>query len=238
MEPWAPDGRSASLGHTHTHTHALKNGTITHFLTFYLFTYLLTYLLAYLLTCLLTYLHVQVGAGLPLDALKKGTIVEWVCPYKLEGPEIPPLLDALSRNSSLVKLDMAPSGITWTGSGAAGAPLLEQMSQSAAPLSSLESLVISSQCGGSQCGYQIPVRRLRMGSEVAMGALVEAPFFSAGGPWRQEIDFIAALLRRSSNLTVYAYETDSPHMHMTAATELQPDCHGPRLVHRHRCICI
>ena len=27
----------------------------------------------------------EVGAGLPLDALKKGTIVEWKCPYTLEG---------------------------------------------------------------------------------------------------------------------------------------------------------
>ena len=42
----------------------------------------------------------EVGAGLPLDALKKGTIVEWACPYKLEGPEIAPLLDALGTTTS------------------------------------------------------------------------------------------------------------------------------------------
>ena len=48
----------------------------------------------------------EVGAGLPLDALKKGSIVEWKCPYQLEGPEIPPLIDALCRNMSLTHLDV------------------------------------------------------------------------------------------------------------------------------------
>ena len=42
----------------------------------------------------------NVGAGLPLDALKKGTIVDWACPYKLDPSEIQPLLDALSKNGS------------------------------------------------------------------------------------------------------------------------------------------
>ena len=30
----------------------------------------------------------QVGAGLPLDALKKGAIIEFTCPYKLETTEV------------------------------------------------------------------------------------------------------------------------------------------------------
>lgn len=34
----------------------------------------------------------QVGAGLPLDALKKGAINRFVCPYRLGEAEIPPLL--------------------------------------------------------------------------------------------------------------------------------------------------
>ena len=57
----------------------------------------------------------EVGAGLPLDALKKGAIVEWACPYKLQGHEISPLLDALGRNSSLVRLDLSRSGLRWSG---------------------------------------------------------------------------------------------------------------------------
>ena len=34
----------------------------------------------------------NVGAGLPLDALKKGAIVQWACPYKLEEAEVCVLL--------------------------------------------------------------------------------------------------------------------------------------------------
>lgn len=89
----------------------------------------------------------DVGAGLPLDALKKGTIVDWKCPYKLEGPEVAPLLDALARNSSLTKLDLTASGLTWSGVGAMGAPLLENISQNPATLGALKSLKISSDSG-------------------------------------------------------------------------------------------
>ena len=85
----------------------------------------------------------EVGAGLPLDALKKGTIVEWTCPYLLQGPEISPLLDALASNNSLVHLDLTLSGLSWTGYDATGGPLLESMSQSSAALSGLRTLVIS-----------------------------------------------------------------------------------------------
>ena len=34
----------------------------------------------------------HVGAGLPLDALKKGSIVEWACTYRLDKAEVPPLI--------------------------------------------------------------------------------------------------------------------------------------------------
>ena len=43
----------------------------------------------------------NVGAGLPLDALKKGTIVKWTCEYELGSEEVKPLLDALSKNGSV-----------------------------------------------------------------------------------------------------------------------------------------
>ena len=48
----------------------------------------------------------NVGAGLPLDALKKSAIVSWVCPYELDDAEVSPLIDALGRNSSLTHLDV------------------------------------------------------------------------------------------------------------------------------------
>ena len=35
----------------------------------------------------------NVGAGLPLDAIKKGAITKWTCPYELNEAEVPrPLL--------------------------------------------------------------------------------------------------------------------------------------------------
>ena len=53
----------------------------------------------------------NVGHGLPLDALKKGTIVEWSCSYRLADGEVAPLLDALIKNSSLVAWG-GPASIT------------------------------------------------------------------------------------------------------------------------------
>ena len=39
----------------------------------------------------------NVGAGLPLDALRKGAITSWACPYELSDEEIPSLIDALAQ---------------------------------------------------------------------------------------------------------------------------------------------
>ena len=49
----------------------------------------------------------NVGHGLPLDALKKGSIVEWSCAYRLSSGEVLPLIDALIKNSSLARLHLA-----------------------------------------------------------------------------------------------------------------------------------
>lgn len=76
----------------------------------------------------------NVGAGLPLDALKKGTISTWACPYHLDEEEVPPLLDALGKNSSLVHLDMSESGLKWSDPDAPGWPLLETMNKKAASM--------------------------------------------------------------------------------------------------------
>lgn len=94
----------------------------------------------------------EVGAGLPLDALKKGAIVEWACPYLLAGPEISPLLDALGKNTSLTHLDMTRSGLTWSGANATGGPLLENMATStgacarSATIPSCTTAVFASDC--------------------------------------------------------------------------------------------
>ena len=130
----------------------------------------------------------QVGAGLPLDALKKGTIVDWSCPYKLDSSEIQPLLDALSKNGSLTYLSLANSGITWTGSNATGLPLVEKMAHSASPLSSLETMVIRDN------GYRMPIAKLRE-RETALSAIRAASFFTGDGPRTEEVLFIAELLR-------------------------------------------
>ena len=57
----------------------------------------------------------HVGFGLPLDALKKGTITEWSCTYHLADGEVSPLLDALIKNSSLSRLHLAAAGLDWSG---------------------------------------------------------------------------------------------------------------------------
>ena len=75
----------------------------------------------------------NVGAGLPLDALKKGAMTAWACPYHLHDSEVPPLLDALSKNASLTHLDLSRSGITWDGADASGMGLLETMSKQPSP---------------------------------------------------------------------------------------------------------
>ena len=57
----------------------------------------------------------NVGAGLPLDALKKGAITSWTCPYELTTAEISPLLDALCKNASLTYLDLRSNEIPALG---------------------------------------------------------------------------------------------------------------------------
>ena len=42
----------------------------------------------------------QVGAGLPLDAIKKGSITSWKCQYEISDQEITSLVDALGKNES------------------------------------------------------------------------------------------------------------------------------------------
>ena len=99
----------------------------------------------------------QVGAGLPLDAIKKGAILEFTCSYTLEDVEIMPLLDALSKNASIIHLDLSVSGIIWNGPKATGAPLIEAIHHGPAALSELETFKIT-----ESNDYVIPIQTLRL----------------------------------------------------------------------------
>ena len=77
------------------------------------------------------------SVSVPLDAIQRGSILDWRCPYELDAAEIPPLLDALAKNLSLCQLDLGLSGISWEGPSASGAPLLEALARDHAALAGL-----------------------------------------------------------------------------------------------------
>ena len=136
----------------------------------------------------------HVGAGLPLDALKKGSIVDWACSYTLEKAEVPPLLDALIKNTSLGRLNLAESGLTWDASGSAS-PLVDAMKSSSSALSGLEVLVLS-----KESGCELPIAELRAGPERAFAALENLNFYTPrGGAWFTDIMVCGDLLRTSPN---------------------------------------
>lgn len=139
----------------------------------------------------------NVGAGLPLDALKKGAIVDWTCPYELAPPEISPLIDALGRNASLVNLDLSPSGMGWDGPGSTGEPLINMMAKFPAALSGLRTMTIC-----AQSRYAIPVGQLRSGGVNALSTLRAKRFFTSGGPRRKEVLFMGDLMRHNRDPNV------------------------------------
>lgn len=142
----------------------------------------------------------HVGFGLPLDALKKGTIVEWSCTYSLADGEVPPLIDALIKNSSLTRLHLGGAGLEWNGPEASkersGAPLVEAMAADPHVLEALGSFVVS-----TESGFEIPVAQLRKGGDEGLRALRETKLFSRGGPRRVEILLMSDLLRRNRRKT-------------------------------------
>lgn len=131
----------------------------------------------------------NVGAGMPLDALKKGAIVEWECPYRLDVSEVQPLLDALSKNTSLTYLHLGISGITWSGPNAEGMFLIELMAKFPSTLAGLKKLVIRPR------GYEMPIEKLREAPE-ALAALRSGRFFAPDGPRREEVLFMGELSRK------------------------------------------
>ena len=54
----------------------------------------------------------NVGAGLPLDAIKSGSISRWGCSYMISDKEVVSLVDALGKNASLERLDLSKAGLS------------------------------------------------------------------------------------------------------------------------------
>ena len=185
---------SCTRKRTHTHPRAPHGRTqqpVSHHIPFHHHT--LTVGIS--ITTKITHLW-HVGHGLPLDALKKGTITEWSCNYRLADGEVMPLLDALSKNTSLSRLNLAEAGLEWMGPESSkersGAPLIDAMVASHTALAELQHFVVS-----ASSAYEIPVGRLRKGGDEAIGALREAHLMQRGGPRRLEILMMADLLRKN-----------------------------------------
>ncbi len=132
----------------------------------------------------------NVGEGLPLDALQKGSIVDWSCAYRLDPAEVLPLLDALEANLSLVRLDLSQSGLEWDGPRASGAPLIAAMARDRTALAGLQALTIS-----HVTRLEMPIDQVREGGEPALAALGRVPFLVPGGALAPEILFMGDLLR-------------------------------------------
>ena len=100
----------------------------------------------------------DVGAGLPLDALKKGSIVDWACTYVLNKAEIPPLIDALGKNTSLSRLNLAKAGFEWDHAGGSASPIVEALNKEPTALAGLHKLVIN-----DVNEFEIPMGEIRGG---------------------------------------------------------------------------
>lgn len=136
----------------------------------------------------------NVGYGLPLDAIKSGSISEWKCQYDISDQEIVSLVDALGKNSSLVRLDLSLAGMEWRPpvvreTRSAISTLLKVINADEKALEELQTVVIS-----EKARWEIPVGTLRSGPEAALKALSETPFFQPGGPGREEMHAMFELL--------------------------------------------
>ena len=166
----------------------------------------------------------HVGFGLPLDALIRGTIVEWSCRHHLADGEVPPLLDALTKNSSLTRLDLTLAGFDWDGSDAqperSGMPLIEAMHGDPRCLAELKWLVVLAKPRHARA-YVIPVAQLRAGGKEALEALRSGkPLLRPGGPRRVELLLMADLMRRNRRTTaVKASEVETSASSVMALLE-------------------
>ena len=136
----------------------------------------------------------NVGAGLPLDAIKSGSITSWGCSYEISDQEVVSLVDALGKNDSLERLDLSLAGFEWMPpikreERSALSTLLEVMNAEDSALESLEALIIS-----KKSRWEIPVGALRSGPEKALNVMLATPFLSEGGPLREEMHAMFELL--------------------------------------------
>ena len=111
----------------------------------------------------------NVGAGLPLDAIKSGSITAWGCSYEISDQEVVSLVDALGKNDSLERLDLSIAGFEWMPpvkreERSAISTLLTVMNGDDKALESLEKLIIS-----QTTRFEIPVLDLRSGPEKVHG---------------------------------------------------------------------
>ena len=165
----------------------------------------------------------NVGHGLPLDAIKSGSITGWKCQcvrlrmqhvtrraqlrgacmhmnrYEISDEELVSLVDALGKNDSLERLDLSLAGFEWLPpvkreERSAISTLLQVMNADSGALESCETLVIS-----QTTNWPLPVGKLRSGPEAAIKALNEVPFLSKGGPEREEMHAMFELLCKNRN---------------------------------------
>ena len=141
----------------------------------------------------------NVGAGLPLDAIKSGSITSWKCQYEISDLEVVSLVDALGKNDSLEKLDLSLAGFEWMPpiqreERSALTTILAVMSDDPKALESLELLTIS-----PSNPWKIPVGSLRAGPETAAKMLNETPFLTKGGPEREEMFVMFEMLSKNRN---------------------------------------
>ena len=141
----------------------------------------------------------NVGYGLPLDAIKSGSIYGWKCQYEISDNEIVSLVDALGKNDSLTRLDLSLTGFEWMPpiereERSALSTLLTVMNADEKALESLEKMII---CPTTK--WEIPVGTLRSGPEKALKVLSEVPFLSKGGPERKEMHTMFELLCKNRN---------------------------------------
>ena len=136
----------------------------------------------------------NVGHGLPLDAIKSGSITGWKCQYEISDEELVSLVDALGKNDSLERLDLSLAGFEWMPpvkreERSAISTLLQVMNAESGALESCETLVIS-----PATKWELPVAALRSGPEKAFKTLNETPFLVKGGPEREEMNAMFELL--------------------------------------------
>ena len=141
----------------------------------------------------------NVGAGLPLDAIKSGSITSWGCAYEISDTEVVSLVDALGKNDSLERLDLSLAGFEWMPPVAreersAISTLLTVMNGDEKALEALEKLIIS-----QKTRWPIPVATLRSGPSDAVKCLGESQFLTPGGPEREEMQAMFELLLKNRN---------------------------------------